>query len=209
MKTKIATLQLLVVFAFAGCTTSHKTYKAPDSARVKATQKVLTEKVAQARATATKSREATRRAQAHAQELIALAKAVKDKLEFLMGQVPVEFRPLVQETKTAASDQEQKEFQLRQELDSAVALNELLMQHQKEEETARAQTVNAADEYAGAAAQLAIDATNEREKLITVEKQLIQQKWFGILWKIGGGLAILAIIVAVGLWFFGKLAIKL
>lgn len=204
----IATLQLLVAATLlCSCTTSHKTYHAPNNGRVKATQKTLTEKVAQARTTASKAREVTLKAQVHAKELIVLSGAVKEKLESLANQVPIEFKPLVEEIQNAAKAQEDKEILLRQEVDNAVSLNALLQQHQQEEEQARIQAVKAADEYAGAAAQLAQDATNEREERIKVEKQLIQQKWFGLLWKIGGGLFILAIIALVVLYFTGKLGV--
>jgi hypothetical protein len=191
-----------------GCATAHKTYQAPSDAKVKATQKVLTEKVAQARATATKAREATLKAQAEAKELIALAAAVKDKLAVLKAKVPAELQPLVKEIQDAATAQEQKETQTRTDVDSAVALNEQLMQHQKEEETARMDAVIAANQYAGAAAGLAQDATNEREYRIAAEKQLLKQKILGWLWKIGGGAVVVLIIVLIVLWFTGKLAFK-
>lgn len=192
---------------FGSCVAPAKKFKAPSDVKVKATQKVLTEKQVQARATAKKAREATLKAQRSARDLIALANNVKDKLGILLGKVPPELIPMVTDIQTAHEAETKQEEQVRTDVADAVAWNTRLEEHQKEEEKARVDTISAADEYAGAAAGLAQEATDADARRYKAESQLLKEKVYRILWKIGGGLFVTILIVVIALWLFGKLGL--
>lgn len=191
-----------------GCVTSHKTYRAPDSAKVERSTKILTEKVALARETARKARVATLEAQESARKLMALGVDLKGKLAILKEKVPVAMVPMVTEIQTAAVAQDDEEKILRAKLDEAVSLNAILQDRQIDEEKARAQLQNDQGAYVTGAVALAQSATNEREFRIKAESQLLKQKLWGILWKLGGGAVVIGIIALIILWFTGKLAFK-
>lgn len=199
----------MLLFAFCSCTTPHKTFRPPSSAQVDKSNKILTEKVARARETATKSRQATLEAQESAKKLMALAKTMKEKLGVIKERVAPEIIPLVTEAQTTALAQDSEELVLRSKLSEAVEFNDVLQQRQQEEESARAQLQFDQNTYALGAADLARDATTEREKRITVEKKLLQQRLLGWLWKVGGGLVLLAVVALVILWLSGKIFFKI
>lgn len=185
-------LLLFCLILTTGCVSSHKTYKAPDSAKVDKSTRVLTEKVARARETADQSRNATLEAQK-------LALTVDAKLAILKTKVPPELIPMVTDIQSAASATDAK-------LGEVVAFNNVLQKRQQEEEQARIQLQGDQSDYAGAAAGLAGDATNERENLIKTQKALLASRFGGIMVKLGAILFVLIVIFLIILKAAGKLS---
>jgi uncharacterized membrane protein YgdD (TMEM256/DUF423 family) len=200
-------LIVCTLVCFSGCATRPKTYHAPDNRKLKAAEDALNKKAALAQETAKKARAATLKAQANGKQLIALSKAVKDKLAFLMGKVPPALVPLVKDIQDAAKAQEDQEQILRQSIDEAVAWNVQLAAQQVDVEAARLNTVVEADKYEAGAAQTALDATDERNSRITAEKALSLSRWYGWLWKIGIFLFIGLVVFLIIAKVLGKLTL--
>lgn len=180
MTNQFRILLLIAAMLLTSCVTSRKTYHPPKDAKVKAATVDLNVKVGRARDTAKKAKTATKEAKA--------------KVIVLREKAPPEMKPLVAEVDEALS--------------RAIAWNTQLEIQLREAETARSTLQAAQDEYAGGAAGLAQDATNERNFRIAAEKQLMKEKWLSLLWKLGGGAVALGIIALIVLWFTGKLAFK-
>lgn len=189
------------------CVSPAKVWKPTSDVKVKATAKVLNEKVATARATAVKSQAATQAAQASAQKLIALSADVQSKLAVLKAAVPKEAIPLVDAVSAAVVLQTNEEAISRQRTTEAVAWDTQLAVQLADAEKARLATVAATDEYAVGDAGLAQDATNERADKIKVQKALIASRFGGFLMKAGAILFVVVVIGLVILWFMGKLSL--
>lgn len=187
-------LALLSVVFVSACTSPHKTYQPPSNVKVTASTKKAHESARAAKAHVDA-------AQKHADAISVRSLDVQKKLDAIIKVAPPELQSALTAVKVDVTDMQTHEEGLHTELSGAQKRQDELENHQNDLERNQAA-------YYVEAQTLANAATNERESLITVQKQLIQQKIFGWLWKIGGVLIILVIGLLIFLWFTGKLAFK-
>lgn len=190
-------LVIACALCLGACGTPHKTYHAPSSAKVKAATVDLNAKVDRARETAAKVKKLTEEARKALARAVNLSSGVKELLEKLIVKLPAYAGPLREITDNVdelISTNKALEEQLRQ----LVAWNLQLETQLIEAEKARATLQKAQDEYAGGAASLAGDATDEREQRIKVEGKLswYRWRWWGS-WIVLGASAVAWIIFGV------------
>lgn len=197
---------ICVALLMCSCATREKTYKPPSDAKVRASEKVLTEKVAKARETAAKAKQATQEAKEIAARLDASAKIWGPMVEKLIKDVPEEFKQPARDIQNALKEQVVQEGFLKAKIDEAVGHNAQLEIELKEAETARGILKQAQQEYQNEALGLANDATNERNLRIKAEKALSWYRWHWWGSWIALGLGIVACGIFAFLKFTGRLA---
>lgn len=198
-----------VALLLGGCGTPLKEFKAPSDAKVKAATSDLNVKVARARETAANAKRATEEAKAIHVRMVAQAGTVKQLLAKLALDVPEQYRGPVRQVTDTVDQLIADNTALDEKLNQAVAWNTQLEQQLAAAEKARVTLQTAQDEYAGGAAQLARDATEERTRVVQLEKENAKAKLVKVLWKVFGGFAIVAIIGVVVLAIVGKLGVVL
>lgn len=179
----------------AGCSTRPKVYRAPSEAGVV----IATRKVEAAIANAHANLEAARQETA---AIVTASAEIEERVDELAAKVPEELRAEVDALKTAIVAQRGRETQLVVRLHDTAgdvaeadkAKNELRLEQTK---------------YAGEAKALAFDATFERNERIAAEKQLVREKVVRVLWKVGGGVAVVGAIILAFLYFTGRVAFRL
>jgi chromosome segregation ATPase len=191
---------ILVGPALSGCAIHHKTYSAPDAAKVNASEKRLSDAV-------TKATDAAARAQSHieaAQKAADRAAAESASVINLTGQlaiqVPEHLRSEVAELRTAVDAQQSAEGELSVQLAGAYKDHGELRGHLEEANQAKAEALQARTEYQNEAGQLARRATEERDRRISAEKKLSWYRWH---WW-GSWIALGAGVIACGLFAFLK-----
>lgn len=169
-------LAAFAAILLSSCVSPHKTYHAPDDAKVKAATRDLTVKVSKARDTAAKARQATVEAQQLLAQSINISTTVKALLEKLIVQLPAYNGPL-REITVNVDDLIAKNSELENKVKEVVAWNTQLAVQLAEAEKARNTLQIEQNNYAGGAAGLAESATAEREDKIKVQKKLL---WYRV-----------------------------
>jgi uncharacterized membrane protein len=197
----------IVCLALAGCATQPKTYQAPDSTVVNAATRDLTVKVKTARNTADKAKGAAEDAQKNLDVVVDLGKTVNEKIDTLKQKHPEQYRPLVEQVEIAKSEEDVQVEIVRAKASESVKWNTQLQGELEQAETARKTLQSAQDAYAGAAAGLAEDASNERAARIKAEQSLHWYRWhFFLTWFIAGAGLLVCILLAF-LKFTGRLSL--
>lgn len=199
---------ILLTLLTVGCVSSHKTYKPPNNAKVVASTKKVKEGVDAVHKKAGEARGQVEDAQKSAEKIQLASVDVQKKLDEIIKVAPPELRPALALVKTDVSAMQTEQTllfgfltnaHLRQDELETLIVN--LNLHVAELEANQ-------NGYYAEAQGLANDATNEREGKIAVEKQLIQQKILSWLWKIGGGLFVVVLLVLLAVFVAAKLGFK-
>jgi hypothetical protein len=194
----------------SSCVTRPKIYKAPDPTRVIATSKRLSAAIDRANETTVRAETKVQEAQASADRVAGHSASVLQLIRELMPNIPTELMPKFVELEKSADAQVQEEGILATSISGARGEIIQLKKDQAAVVKERDQLVQVDQPKLFADGQeIAREATNERNFRIAAEKQLVQQKIFGLLWKIGGVVAILLVVAVVLLAIFGKLGIVL
>lgn len=176
----------------SACATRPKQYQAPDAKR-------LTAAVEKATGTAKRAEEHIEKAQAAADKVAVTSVSVLSQVKELATLVPPELRARVLALEESANEVilagGEVDTHLAGARDEHVTLGKDL-----------AEAKAAKEEYQVNAQKLANEATAERNYRIAAEKQLTKEKIARWLWRIGGGVAVIGILVVIGLWFAGKIS---
>jgi hypothetical protein len=209
--TRFAGLVIAIVCcAFLGaCATSHKTYKPPSNTKLEASTKRLAAAVEKATSTAGRARAHVEAAHAAAKKEEVTAKELSRQVDELLKLLPPELKERGEALKTAIAEDHSDVGEIVTNVYGAQLEHVQLGKDLFEANAAKLQVDIDKAEYYENAAQLATDATTEREARIKAESQLVKEKWIRILWKIGGGFVVLLIIAGVVLFFTGKLGVVL
>jgi hypothetical protein len=199
----------LSALLLVGCTTPHKTYRPPSSAKVDASTKLVKEGIDRAHEKASRAKRQLEDAQKSDDKIAVLSVTVQQKLDALIKSAPAEMKAGLTDVKTDVTGMQTEQGILRGFLNDAHATHTDLDQHILVVKEHVSKLEGNQRDYYTEAQRLASDATNERESLIRVEQQLIKQKIFGWLWKIGLGAAAILTVILIFLWITGRLAVKL
>lgn len=206
-------MRLVLVVAcgllLSSCATKHKTYRAPDPAKVHAATRQVEDDLVEARKLSREARKFVTDAQKNADVITTRSLDLHQKAVVLMTAVPEPFKAQALEIVKGIAEQQADEAELTRNLSGAQAKNEELEKHQTKTDKDVAALKQEQANYFRNAQKLADDATMEREHRIKAEKQLVKEKWIRILWKIGGGFVVVLIIGGVILYFTGKLGVVL
>lgn len=192
----------------SGCATAHLTYLPPSNAKVTASTKRVTDGAAAAHSSSRAAKAHVEAAQKHNDALLVTGLDLQQKLAAIIKLAPPEFQSALAEVKGDATDMQAHADGLKTELDGAHAKQDETEAHQTKLDQDIVQLKTDQGQYQANAQTLATNATNEREARITAEGQLLKQKIFGILWKLGGGAVVILIIALIVAWWTGKLAFK-
>lgn len=200
---------IALALALSSCATRAKIYSAPDTARVSASTARLSAAVEKAGASGARAEGRVTEAQASAAKIAEGSGEFAREIEALEKAAPPELRPQVVELRLRLDAQRVEEARLGESLFGARQEHALLGRDLAAARAAQETLEQDQAEYRASAERLAATATSERAARIAAEKQLHSQRIFGWLWKIGGGVAVLAIGAGVFLWLTGRLALKL
>lgn len=203
-----ALFSILVFLTLTGCVTRPKTYHAPDATKFNASSKKLGENIEKTGGTISRAQVRVSAAQKNYDQVASASVDVRDKVVAISKVVPLEFLPEINQLLAAVDAKILKEGELAGNLDGANAEIEQAKKDNAASAVFKAEVQSHFETYQLRATQSAAIATEERNARIVAEKQIVQQKIFRILWKIGGGLLVLGIIALIVLWFLGKVSIK-
>lgn len=190
-----------------GCVSSHKTYQPPSNAKVTASTKRVTDGAAAAHASQRKAKEHVVAAQKHNDALLVTGLDLQQKLDAIIKQAPPELQGALAEVKGDATDIMSHAEGLETELKGAHTKQDETEAHQVKLDQDIVQLKKDQGEYQSNAQGLADNATQERENLITVQKERNSLRFTGILWKLGGVLFVVIIIAIIILKVTGRLAL--
>lgn len=192
----------------SSCSTPHKTYQPPSNAKVTASTKKVVDGAASAHSSARAAKTHVEAAQKHNDALLVTGLDLQQKLDSIIKIAPPELQSALTAVKGDATDMQNHAAGLQTELHGAHVKQDETESHQVKLDQDIAQLKIDQGQYQSSAQTLATDATNEREARITAESQLLKQKIWGWIWKLGGGAVVIGIIALIILWFTGKLAFK-
>lgn len=196
-----------VALCVGGCATKPKTWSAPDSKRVDAASRRLSDAEKKVSETADRAEARIVAAQKNTDKLAAHSASVIRLVKELGLLVPPELKPKADALEAAVDAQQSEEGDLVTNLSGARSEMELLRKKDLPEvRNAKQESDDAVAEYKGKAALIAADATAERAARIAAERQLSREKWMRLLWKIGGGFLVLGLIALVVLFALGKIS---
>lgn len=198
-------LMAAAALSLSACATRHKTYTAPDPAKVNAATKRVEDDLVKARNISREARKFVTDAQKNADRITIQAADLEGKAAILLASVPEELKPQALEILKGIREQQFSIGELSTNLAGAQKKNDDLEQHQTKTDAHVLELKAEQTSYFAKAQELAATATMEREYRIKAEKQLVKEKWIRILWKIGGGFILLLIVGGVILFFMGKL----
>lgn len=181
---------IAIALVFSNCATRPKTYTAPDARR-------LTTAIDKAAATEARARAHIESAQKKADELSVTSASVLAQVKELKALVPPELLPKVEALEQNANLQLVQEGEIETHLAGARSEHGTLTKELVESKAAKL-------EYTFKAETLATVATKSDKARYDAQSQLIQQKIFKWVFRIGGGLIVILVIV---LFVAGKLSI--
>lgn len=185
----------LAALSLGACASPAVNYKAPSPAKLNAATTRLYTSIKTAHTNADKAR-------THIQTAKKSSADVKTKLADLKKKAPKELQDDIDaiiESHTAESDN----------ITNAAATQDELEKNFAQIEKDKAQVESEKNAYYLNGEKLAQEATKESVARYQAQSQLIKDKFYGWVWKIGTALAIIVVILIVVLSLAGKLALKL
>jgi hypothetical protein len=193
---------------FSGCVTRPKTYHAPDATKFKESAKKLEVNIEKTGATIDRAQLRVAAAQKDFDEVSSASIEVRDRVVELSKIAPPELLPKFEELLAIVDEKTKKEGELSQNLEGAYSEIEQAKKDNNVSETLRTSVLSDFEVYQRGAIKNAADATNERNARIVAEKQVLREKIFRWIWRIGGGVVLLALVGVFILWIAGKWTFK-
>jgi len=198
---------LVCALLAGGCVSSHKTYLPPSNAKVAASTKKVMDGALNAHRGTQKVKTHVEAAQKHNDALLVTGLDLQQKLDAIIKIAPPELQSALAEVKGDATEMQDHADGMQTELTGArseLAATEAFQVKLDQDITDWKK--NMAEYYANAQG-LADNATQERENLITVQKERNALRFTGFLWKAGAVVGVLLIILFIVLKLTGKLAL--
>lgn len=199
---------LAVALCAGGCATRPTVYKAPDASRVIATTKRLSAAIARQAETTIRVEAKAQEAQQSSDRIATHSATVINQVDELAKVLPIEFQPQVAQLRAAVDAQIVEEGKLSASLAGMRGEIEQLKSDNAAVVKEKNQLLLDQARYQSDAKRIADAATEESRQKVEYQKQLTSQKIFGLLWKLGGGVVLVGVLVLGFLWFTGRIAIS-